>query len=141
MESRVFEDNLTGDPFKMAYERRQVLNGTKIFNKDHQNYFQNKKSECIVDLLSGDPFNLAFKKKQEQRDKVISKLNYALFAKEESKKEKLQEGNEDLASLLKEDPFKLVFLKKQKRLERSKSQFTLSKSFEFQERELSKAKL
>ena len=38
---RIFEDNLTGDPFKQAFEaRKNPVNGSQIFNKGRQQYFE-----------------------------------------------------------------------------------------------------
>jgi hypothetical protein len=45
LESRIFEDCLTGDPIKKVYEakRNPLNNGTNIFNKSKKEYFDNTK--------------------------------------------------------------------------------------------------
>ena len=76
---RVFEDNLTGDPFKMAFEaRRNVCNnqGTQIFNKNHKNYFNKDPDTEFLGQLTGDPMMIVHKNRSIERQKSIQKLDY-----------------------------------------------------------------
>jgi len=70
---RIFEDNLTGDPFKQAFEaKRNTVNGSQI--KSRQQYFDNnnKIENSILDQFTGDPFKESFRKKEEVRQQTNS---------------------------------------------------------------------
>lgn len=98
--------------------------GKGVFNKSHAGYFQI--SECdnkTMMKLTGDPFLQAFQKRDEQRQKVIAKLNKLDFLKGETQKDRISCDLRNFASTFREDPIQYAHM-----MNTQKRHFNVTKS-------------